>query len=338
MTVTAIADNIRPSRVLVFTVDDGCLCLDLEWVEAVYQRGDVPVHAIKDRNGGSRSFLIHRGEPALVVDLREALDLHELLGSPDRAALMVVRSGSLRLAVQVDALMGVKDLDLRTKTPVPTGLLRDGGLCVGHLVELDGRLHTLLEPSRILSSTLRERLELFSREAQAFRDRENKLSALVADLRHEPTTAEVKAYARLARRNGRTRVAAAARTILKALQENEQQVNGSAPLAGDLAGDTLVRDLVSLAGARQTGELLVEASGNEMGRVFFDAGRIADACMDGEWGRDAFKCILGSPTGLYRFVPSDTPIHPQRIEDATLWLLIETLEQLTGERRGRHAR
>ncbi len=336
MANTALAEATRTARVLVFAVDDGCFCIHLDWVEAVYQRDDAPIHTVKDADGVSRSFLIHRGQPALIVDLRDAFDLGELLGATNRAAFMVLRAGSFLLALQADACTGVRELDLRTKVPVPTSLVRDGGLSVGHLVELDGRLHGLLEPSRLLSSALREKLEPFLKEAVAFRDREDKMAVLADELRHAPTVAGLKAYGRLARRNGRTRVAGAARILLKALQEVEQPDTPGAVEAGTIAADTLVRDLVALSAARRTGELAVQLPSGESGKVFFDAGRIADAFLPGEWGRGAFKRILGAREGSYQFAATDSPVDPQRINDSALWLVLETIEQVSEERRGRH--
>jgi chemotaxis signal transduction protein len=343
MANTAIVEATRPRRVLVFAVDDGCFCLDLDWVEAVYQRDDTPLHQAKDALGTVRGFLIHRGQPALVVDLREALDLNQILGLSERAAFLVVRVGSFLIALQVDACVGVRSLDLGTQVPVPTNLLRDGGLCVGHLVDLDGKLHTLLEPSRILSSTLREGLEPFLKEALGFCDRQNKLAGLVPELQREPTVASLKTYARLSRRNGWIRTATAARLVLKAVLESEQHANGSAVTAGELAAGTLLRDLVGLSAARQTGEVRMHLPNTGSTTLFFDAGRIADAHFTDasgvdEWGPGACKRILAARQGSYGFVPSDVPIQPQRIEDATLWLLVETIEHLSEERRVRRAR
>ncbi len=336
MVHTALAEAGRTARVLVFAVDDGCFCIHLDWVEAVYQRVEAPLHAVKDGDRAGH-FLLHRGQPALAVDLREAFGLSPLLGSTERAVFLVVRAGSFLLALQIDACIGVRDLDLRTQVPVATGLVRDGGLSVGHLVELDGKLHGLLEPSRILSTTQRDQLEPLMREATAFRDRQEKLLLLGDELRREPTLAALKTYGRLSRRNGRTKVAAAARQILKAAQESER-ADQYDHVEGDLAGDGFVRDLILLSNTRQTGEVEVALAGGEVAKVFVDMGRIADAVVGGEWGRGAFKRILATREGTYRFNASETPVRPQRIDDATLWLLLETMEQLSEERRGRHLR
>jgi len=168
MPTTGTAEVSRSTRVLVFAVDDGSLCVDIDRVDTVYARSEARLHTLKDSDALSRSFLVHRGEPALIVDLREAFGLSEILGLTDRATFIVMRAGSFPLALAADACVGIRDLDLRTKTPVPSALERDGGVSVGHLVELDGRVHTLLEPSRILSSALRQRLSPFLQEAQAF--------------------------------------------------------------------------------------------------------------------------------------------------------------------------
>lgn len=337
MATPAILESARPTRVLVFTVDDGSLCVDLDRVDTVYVRGEARVYTLKAADLAGRGFLIHRDEPALIVDLREAFGLSELLGVTDRAAFMVMRAGSFPLAVPVDACVGVRDLDLRARTPLPTALQRDGGFSVGHLVELDGKIHTLLEPSRILSSALRERLHPCLHEARAFCQREKEIAALAASLRVETSASGLKTYARLARRNGRTRGAAAARAVLKAVQENEQQAPDGA-ISGELAADTFLRDLLTLATGQQTGEMQIALPDGDAATIFLAAGRIADAQTASVRGRPAFKQILATHSGSYRFIPSDVPVYPQRIEDAAPWLLVETIEQLGEARRGRHGR
>jgi chemotaxis signal transduction protein len=338
MATTAIAEPTGGTRVLVFTVDDACLCVDLDRVDTVYARSEARLHALKPTGSVGRSFLIHRNEPALIVDLREAFGLSEILGVTDRAAFMVMRAGSFPLAVPVDMCVGVRDLDLETRTPVPTTLQRDGGFSVGHLVALDGKIHTLLEPTRILSSTLREHLEPFLQAARAFCERENEIAALAAKLRDDTTVLDLKAYARLTRRNGQTRAAAAARVVLKALQESEQHADDSATVAQGLTTDGFLRGLLVLSAARQTGEVQLPLQDSHAATIFFAAGHIADARTDGTRGRAAFKRILSAHTGAYRFIASDVPVHPRRIEDAAPWLLVETIEQLSEGRRGRHAR
>ncbi len=338
MATTAILESARPTRVLVFTVDDGSLCVDLDRVDTVYVRGEARVHTLKAADVAGRGFLIHRNEPALIVDLREAFGLSELLGVTDRAAFMVMRAGSFPLAVPVDACVGVRDLDLRARTPLPTALQRDGGFSVGHLVELDGKIHTLLEPSRILSSALRERLHPCLHEARTFCQREREIAALVASLRVETTLAGLKTYARLARRNGHTCSAAAARAVLKAVQESEQQARDGVAIGGDLAADTLLRDLLTLATGQQTGEMQIALPDGDAATIFFAAGRIADAQTASVWGHPAVKEILAAHSGIYRFIPSDVPVFPQRIEDTAPWLLVETIEQLGEARRSRHGR
>ena len=334
MLSSRLRDDSNIARVLIFNVDDGNFCIHLDWVEAVYQRSDTALHSLKGADGQPRRFLIHRGQPAWVLDLREVFGLDSLLGSTERAAFAVVRAGSALMALEVDACTGVRDLDLSQKVPVPASVLRDGGFPVGHLVEIDSHLHVLLEPSRIPSNALRDVLDPLLNEALAFRDRQAKLSAAAAELRRTPTMAGLKNYARLSRRNGRPRTAAAVRTVLKAV-ENQPTLNGS--LKGALAGDTLLRDLAALASAQHTGELRFELQGSSA-VIYFDCGRIADASARGEWGRGALKEILAARDGSYEFVPSQEPVKPQRIDDATLWVLVETIEQLAEERRARHLR
>jgi chemotaxis signal transduction protein len=334
MTGPSQQDVRNTARVLVFSVDDGNFCIHLDWVEAVYQRSDATLHSLKGDDGAAHAFLIHRGQPAWLLDLREAFDLAGLLGTAERAAFAVIRAGSALWALQVDACTGVRDLDLSSKVPVPANVIRDGGFPVGHLVELDGKLHALLEPSRIPSSKLRDGLDPLLQEALAFRDRQEKLTQLAADLRRAPTVVALKAYARLSRRNGMPRTATAVRVVVKAA-ESGHRLNGS--IRGNLALDPVLRDVVALSTAEQTGELQFQLQ-TGVAIIYFDRGRIADASFRGEWGRGALKEILASREGLYEFIIRESAIKPQRIDDASLWVLVEAIEQLTEERRARHLR
>lgn len=329
---STIEASARPARVLVFTVDDAGFCIDLDWVETVYQRHDVLIHNLTASHGISRGFLVHHGEPALLVDLREALGMSDLLGPAERAVLVIVRTGALVLGLQADGLVGVRHLDLGSRAPIPAALQRDGGFTVGHLVELDGRIHSLLEPTRILSPGLRESLEPFWTEACAFCDRRNRLTELAATLRRDPTLRDLKSFARLARRNGRTLTAAATRAVVRAIQGLIRDEVAS-PMAGALTADNLMRALVGLDLAKETGELEVELAKGQSGTIFLTAGRVADACLGSEHGRLAFRQLLSATDGSFRFARSESSA-PPRIEDSTVWLLIETLEQMSTKRRG----
>ena len=68
MPTTGITEFSRSTRVLVFAVDDGSLCVDIDRVDTVYARSEARLHTLKDADALSCSFLIHRGEP----DLRRA--------------------------------------------------------------------------------------------------------------------------------------------------------------------------------------------------------------------------------------------------------------------------
>src|SRR5512144_646142 len=113
----------RAARVLVCSVDDGLFGVHLDWVEAVYPRAALAVHAVRIKGQRPRPFVLHRQEPAPIIDLREALDLETALGTTARAELLIVRSGSILLALPVDTCVGVRDIDLRSQVPVPTTLL-----------------------------------------------------------------------------------------------------------------------------------------------------------------------------------------------------------------------
>jgi len=322
------------SRVLVFHVDDGKFCLHADWVEAIYPRREVVLHTLKAADGSAQQFLIHRGQPAWVVDLRQAFGLDDVLGVAERPAFAVVRSGSALLALRVDEFTGVRELDLAERSPVAAALLRDGGHPVGHLVEIDGAVHVLLDPNRILSNTLRDALDPLLEEALAFRDRQARLDRLVPELRKQCTAAGLRTYARLAKRNGLTRAAAAARTVLKALEE-VHGLNGG--VQGSLGSEQFLRDLLELAAAGQSGTVQVESPKGKAS-VIFRSGALIDAECADQRGAEALKEILALREGTYSFQPGDTAGHLRRIADSPAWVLTEIVQQLTDERRVKHLR
>lgn len=322
------------SRVLVFHVDDGKFCLHTDWVEAIYPRKEVSLYKLRAADGSSTQFLIHRGQPAWVVDLRQAFGLDGVLGAAERPAFAVVRSGSALLALRVDEFTGVRELDLLARSTVPAALVRDGGHPVGHLVELDGQLHMLLDPNRILSNALRDALDPLLEEALAFRDCQAKLDRLVPELRRHCTAAGLKTYARLSRRNGLARKSAAARTVLKAL-EAVHGFNGG--LQGSLGTEQLLKDLLELAQARQSGILDIRTP-ERPASVYYRDGAMIDAIYGEDRGKEALKEILALREGSYSFRPADTSGHICRIPDSPAWVLAEIIAQLTEERRVKHLR
>jgi chemotaxis signal transduction protein len=325
----AQAAGARSARVLAFTVDDGLFAIHLDWVETVYPGDAVTVHALKTA-GGSYPFLFHRDEPALLVDLREAFDLRQPLGRATRSAYLMVRSGSILLALPIDACVGVRDIDFRTQTPVPTRLLRDGGVPVGHLVELDQKILVVLDPNRMLDGGAREtRVDVY-RKAQLFRERQLRMAVLWTEIRAHPTLAQVRAYARLCSRTGRARTAAAAREVLEHMTAAPADTNGAAPV--------LLAEIIRRARERDSGELGGESAGPEAGRLIFHSGRGSDAVPGAAAGAAACKLLLAMLVSSLRWQDCETGARPVQIQESTVALAIETLDQLAGERRGRRAR
>lgn len=322
-------------RVLVFSSDDASFALQLDWVQAVYARDSVAIHTAKARGGRSQPFLLHAGEPALVVDLREAFGLSGLLGDKARSAFLVVRSGSFLVALQVDAVLGVRDLDLHGQTAVPSALIRDAGLCVGHLVEQDGGVLAVLDPNCLVDSGLREILEPVNREARAFVDRQVKVDALWREICNAPSSGALRTYSRLLKRVGRSKAAAASRTVLKFLEALE----GAGSPAADSFSEKVVRDLVRAAEDKKTGQYTFgQADGGGDGRIFLESGRIVDAYFQSDWGRRALKRILELRDAGYSFSAEAAAGRPVRITESTVASLVSALESISEERRGRRER
>lgn len=330
----ALGESTGAGRVLVFTVDDGWFSLQLDWVEAVYQRDGVAVHVVKTRGGRSQAFLSHRREPALIVDLRDLFGLSSALGETDRSAFVVVRSGSYLLALQADACVGVRELDIRGQVPLESSLVRDGGLCVGHLIEQDGSILAVLDPNRLLDGSMRDALEPALREARGFIDRQQKVDELWGELCSAPTVGGVRMYSRLCKRIGRAKAANAARTVLKHMEAGD-----AAGAAGDTPGERLVRDLIRHAAERRTGELIFERDdGAVEGKIFLADGRVIDAHYQHEWGRRALRRLLDAREGRYRLTDAGAEDRPVRMTESTVASIIGSLELINEERRGRRER
>jgi len=327
----------QPERVLVFSVDDGLFGFHLDWVEAVLQR-TAEVHRVRTERGGAWStFLLHRDEPAPIIDLRDALDLGQL-GQTTRDGYVVVRSAGRLIALAIDACVGVEDLDLRGRPPVPSSVMRDGGIPVAHIVGLDGQMLAVLDPNRILDGHRREALEPVWTKARAYGERHVQSKALWREICGAANADNLRAYARLCSRNGRTKTAAAARSVLKHMEDLAGSRNGMTP-SNSRPVDHLVHEVVRLASLGESGELRVEGSGGaDLGAVFLAGGRVIDARHRADWGRAALRRLLAADEGSTRFNQRDLGEHPVRVNDSAAAVLIDSLEAVAQEPRRRRGR
>jgi chemotaxis signal transduction protein len=325
-----LARQIRATRVLVFSVDDAQFCLHVDWVDAVYPRAAVHLNAIRPRSGQAQRFLAHAGAPALVVDLREAFDLHAILPVPQRAHYLVMRSGSMALALAVDTCVGVRELDLHAQVPVASALARDGGFPVAHIVTLDGKMLAVLDPNHLLDGAARSRLAAVHGRAEHFLARQAKLDALWAEIRMQPSAASLRSFASLCTRNGRGRAGAAARLVLKHLTG----LNGNGVATTE--PERLIATLVRLSLERRTGQLQMAPPGAANGHaILFSEGRIVNARADSAHGKAAFHRLLAARTPAYHFIDTDAVTDAPTIHESTAALAIAALEAQSTERRAR---
>ncbi len=326
--------DVKAERVLVFLVDDGLFSVHLDWVEAVYETRAVDRHRVRVEKGPWQHFLLHRGEPALIVDLREAFDLTGVLGETERAAYVVIQSGGYKLAIAIDQVSGVQDLELDAHSPVPSSLVRDGGIPVGHVVQLDDRMVVVLDPHRLLSGARRDALEPVWTRAKAYAQRDRQMSEVWSEVCNTPSAENVRVFGRLCGRNGRPKAAAAARAVVKAYADLESGADSGPSLA-----ERLTAEIVRRAGAGQTGSIDIDgADGAQIGCVFVAGGRVIDAQQGAEWGRMALKSILAHDAGRVAFVERDLGQHPERISESSAALLISSMEAVALEQRKRRAR
>lgn len=334
MNETNFAPTPRPTadagnRVLVCSVDRGLFGIQAAWVEAVYPAASMTIHATRTEAGQRQPFIVHGDEPALIVDLRQALGLDEVLGAAQRDSLLVVRSGVTLLAVAVDHCVGIRTLDLDRRPPVPSAVERDGGLPMGHLVELDGRMLMVLDPARILDSRQRDALLAAGRRAAALCQRQRKLAGLWEEIRRAPSAAALRTYAGLCGRSGRARAAAASRAVLAALPGDARPV--------DLDdAQRLLTMLLRLAAERRTGTLTCSADGTAASLELCD-GRLTAVRAGAEHGRAALAQLLGTACRELTFTAADGRAAARAAGDSTVATIIAALEARPPQRRRRAA-
>ncbi len=334
---TGASGQAQSDRVLVFSVDDGLFGVHLDWVEAVYEAGTVELHRVRVEKGPWHSFLLHGGEPALIIDLREAFDVADVLGQPERSAFAVIQSGGYRLAVGIDQVSGVQSLALESGSPVPANLQRDGGIPVGHIVHLDDRMLVVLDPHRLISGARRSSLEPIWTRARAYGERDEKLTQTWREVCASPSEENVRVFARLCGRNGRPKASAAARAVLKAMGDSQSGLlaNGTPPKLVD----QIVGEVVRRAGSRGTGMLEVAGEeGPSVGALFLSDGRVIDAQYRSEWGRMALKSLIALERGRVSFSERDLGEHPERLAESSVASLISSIEAVSLEQRKRRGR
>jgi chemotaxis signal transduction protein len=292
------------SKVLVFAVDDALLGLHLDWVEAVYPHATTERHAVKV---GRRiqPFLLHRGEPAFVIEPRALFQLPSAADAIERAGALVLRSGSHLLALGIDVCIGVEELDLKLHPPIPTALTGDGGVPIGQLVDLHGRLVVVLDPNRLVDGAGRDAIARAAREAADYLKREAQMAALWPEICSQATIANLRRYGRLCRRNGRPKTARIARMIGKVFEEPEGANNGNGSAEPSFEGD-LTTVLTRVARQRRTGEVAVVGNGDEEhGRVLVSAGCLIDAVSSRSHGVQALGELLSRREARARFVAGE---------------------------------
>ena len=109
--------------------------------------------------------------------------------------------------------------------------------------------------------------------------------------------------------------------------------------SADSPSEALIRDLLRLAREGANGQVIYQpAEGREQGKVVLEDGRVVDASYQNEWGWQAFKELLASTSGTFSFVGGERQEYPERVSGSTVSLLIECLESLNEERKGRRGR
>ncbi len=329
-------DAALDGRVLEFTVDEGAYAIHLHSVIAISQREVTPTYSLSGRTRRVRRFLIHRGEPALVVSLRLALGFDG--NEPPRDGYLVLRSGPLLIAVPIDASVGLDALDFGSRAPLASAVVRDGGLPIGHLIEIEARPVVLLDPNRLLDHELRAEATTAAQSAVRFIKRQERIAELWSEIAAMPAVPAVQHFGRLCRRNGRPKAAAAVRHVLRHLEPGAASGEGPGSQDG-VFDDRLLGEVLALAGARRTGELIIDTgNGAGLGSLMLRDGQLVAATVGGDWGEPALRRLLALGASESEFAEVAAPEGAPQFAHSTVASMLSALEQLAAEPRLRRGR
>ncbi|HYD46811.1 MAG TPA: chemotaxis protein CheW [Terriglobales bacterium] len=312
-------------KLLICSVDGGWFGIGTDWVETVCPRASVSEQMIRVAGRRPQPFVVFQGQPALVAELRSVVGL-EGNDDNDREHYVLVRTGHMVVAVPVDSCVGIRTVDLHGRAPVPSRVVRDGGMPIGHLVELDGRMLMVLDPTRLLDASERGLWKTAVRRAEATKRRLAKLDSLWTEIRQQPSANAIRSYASLCSRSGRTGTAAAARALLTHLSGNAD--------AGDGQGN-VIRQLLDYSEQKRSGRMVVDGNGSGEAHLELIDGRLVNVRLADRHGRAALAQLLATPCRSAEFVEVEASIPLPATGTSTAAVLIEALESVPADRRKR---
>jgi purine-binding chemotaxis protein CheW len=143
--------TVIPRSALLIRAGDRCCALDLLHVVEIMR--PLPVDEVAHMPAFVRGLSIIRGAPTPVVSL--AALLADSGGPPTR--FVVVRAGERQVALAVDAVLGVFELDPATLRALPP-LLRHAAGALQAVAALDGQLLLLLNSGNIVPDEVWQKL------------------------------------------------------------------------------------------------------------------------------------------------------------------------------------
>ena len=144
--------SVSPRSALLIRAGDRCCALDLLHVVEIMR--PLPVDAVAHMPAFVRGLSIIRGAPTPVVSL--AALLADSGGPPTR--FVVVRAGERQVALAVDAVLGVFELDPATLRALPPLLRRADSDALQAVAALDGQLLLLLNSGNIVPDEVWQKL------------------------------------------------------------------------------------------------------------------------------------------------------------------------------------
>ncbi len=133
---------------VVFRLDKELYGLDINQVEAIETRQDVV--RVPNASKNIKGITNLRGEVIPVISMRAKFACENQM-TPDSVALIIVRCGGQKMALEVDEAEEIHNIEDTDVSDIPTVTIGEGVEYLTKVVKSQNRLIIIVDPSKLLS-------------------------------------------------------------------------------------------------------------------------------------------------------------------------------------------
>ena len=154
-----MADYTKP---VVFKLGNESYGVDIGYVKGIEQQ--VSIVPVPNSLAFVKGIINLRGEVIPVFDLKKKFQMAEAGVSGNN--LIVVSVGDMKLALEVDAVDEINDVDAENIVPMPAIIKQEGLLYLDRVANVNGKLIVLLDLDYLLSDVEKEKMKNRTEELQ----------------------------------------------------------------------------------------------------------------------------------------------------------------------------